>query len=266
MRRRHPVRGSALKSFPVIFLMVGLFFVATQESAAAPVGTSPGYWLVAADGGLFSFGAPFLGNPMTQGPDVCLSPLGSDPWSCKGLATIGNGDGYWFISSETFEGGISAMFSGFGAAEQLLANPAPLAGLNGQVVGAAATDNGAGLLVAASDGGVFTYGDATFFGSEAGAPGVRQIVGVSTSPTIAGYWLVGSNGGVYPFGAAVFFGDMSRVLLNEPVVGMAATPDGGGYWLVAADGGVFAFGDASFLGSMANHHLNAPVAGIAMYP
>ena len=62
MRRRHPVWGSALKSFPVIFLMVGLFFVATQESAAAPVGTSPGYWLVAADVGLFSFGAPFLGS------------------------------------------------------------------------------------------------------------------------------------------------------------------------------------------------------------
>jgi hypothetical protein len=246
--------------------MVAIFFVATEKSAAASVGTSPGYWLVAADGGIFSFGAPFLGNPMTQGPDVCLSPLGSHPWSCKGLATTGDGEGYWFVSSETFEGGISAMVSGFGDAQQFLANPAPLSGLNGQVVDAATTDNGAGLVLAASDGGVFTYGDATFFGSGAGAPDVRPIVGISTSPTIAGYWLVGSNGGIDPFGAAAYYGDMSRVLLNQPVVGMVATPDGGGYWLVASDGGVFAFGDAPFLGSMANKHLNAPVVGIASTP
>ena len=37
--------------------------------------------------------------------------------------------------------------------------------------------------------------------------------------------------------------------LNDPIVGMAATPDGKGYWLVASDGGIFTFGDAPFYGS-----------------
>ena len=36
--------------------------------------------------------------------------------------------------------------------------------------------------------------------------------------------------------------------LNQPIVGMAATPDGGGYWEVASDGGIFSFG-APFYGS-----------------
>ncbi len=257
--------GTALRASLGLFLVSGLFLIVTEESAGATTGVPPGYWLVAGDGGIFSFGAPFFGNPMTKGPDICLSPVESNPSSCKGLATTDSGNGYWLVSSETFEGGTSAMASGFGDA-QLLPNPAPLAGLNRQVVGAATTGHGTGLLLVAADGGVFTYGSATFFGSEAGAMNVTPMVGISTNPSIVGYWLVGANGGVHPFGAAVFYGDMSRLPLNAPVVGMTATPDGGGYWLVAADGGVFAFGDAPFLGSMAGHHLNAPVVGMTATP
>ena len=39
------------------------------------------------------------------------------------------------------------------------------------------------------------------------------------------------------------------IRLNKPIVGMAATPDGKGYWLVASDGGIFTYGDAAFYGS-----------------
>jgi hypothetical protein len=241
---------------------MAIFMVASDASAEVVAGPAPGYWLVGADGGVFSFGAPFFGNPLTNGPNICLTPIASHPWSCQGVAATRSGNGYWLVSSETFEGGTSAMASGFGDA-QLLANPAPLSGLNGPVVAAASTNDGNGLLLAASDGGVFAFGSAAFFGSEPGAQVVAPIVGISTSPGLQGYWLVGANGGVHPFGAAVYHGDTSRIRLNQPVVGINATPDGGGYWLVAADGGVFAFGDAPFLGSMAGHHLNAPVVGIA---
>ncbi len=265
MRPLRLVPGTVLKISLALLLVVAVFLVACEESAGAVSGSAPGYWLVGADGGIFSFGAPFLGNPLSEGPDICLTPIASHPWSCQGMAATGSGNGYWLVSSETFEGGISAMASGFGDAE-LLAQPAPLSGLNGPVVAAASTDHGHGLLLAASDGGVFAYGSAAFFGSEAGAQDAAPIVGISTSPDVEGYWLVGANGGVHPFGAAVYYGDMSRTRLNQPVVGMSATPDGGGYWLVAADGGVFAFGDAPFLGSMAGHHLNAPVVGISATP
>ena len=69
---------------------------------------------------------------------------------------------------------------------------------------------GAGYWLAAGDGGVFTFGDAPFFGS-----------------------IPGRN-----------------ISLNAPVVGMARTLSGKGYWLVAGDGGVFTFGDAPFFGSI----------------
>jgi hypothetical protein len=261
MRLLRLISQAVLKASLTFLLLAAVLLVAGNGSASAVGGSTAGYRLLAEDGGIFSFGVPFLGNPLTKPPDICASPIASHPSSCKGLAPTADGNGYWVVSSETFEGGISAMASGFGDA-QVLPDPAPLSGLNGQVVAVASTDNGSGLLLAASDGGVFTYGSATFFGSLAG---IRHapIVGISATPQSDGYWLVGANGAVSAFGAAVSYGDLSKVPLNRPVVGITATPDGRGYWLTASDGGVFAFGDATFFGSMAAHRLNAPVVGIA---
>ena len=97
----------------------------------------------------------------------------------------------------------------------------------------------------ASDGGVFSYGDAGFFGSTGGDRLTRPIVEVAASPAGRGYWLVASDGGVFAFGDAAFFGSTGGVSLTRPIVGMAASPEGRGYWLVASDGGVFAFNPAS---------------------
>ena len=120
-----------------------------------------------------------------------------------------------------------------------------------------------GTVLAARDGGVFTYGTASFAGSMGGQHLNAPIVGVATTPDGPGYWLVGSDGGVFAFGDASFDGSMGDQSLNAPIVGMAPTRDGKGYWLVASDGGVFAFGDAGFHGSMGGLHLNAPVVGMA---
>ena len=49
----------------------------------------------------------------------------------------------------------------------------------------------------ASDGGVFTYGDAGFFGSAGNVPLSKPIVGMAATPTGKGYWLVASDGGVF---------------------------------------------------------------------
>ena len=73
------------------------------------------------------------------------------------------------------------------------------------------TPSGNGYWIAGSDGGVFTYGDAGFYGS---IPGIQP-----------------------------------PVRLAAPIVGMAATPSGRGYWLLGKDGGVFNFGDARFYGA-----------------
>jgi hypothetical protein len=137
-----------------------------------------------------------------------------------------------------------------------------LTNVNRPVVAMTATPSGQGFWLVGSDGGVFTFGDAGFFGSEAGHPLNAPVVGMAATPSGHGYWLVAADGGVFSFGDAGFLGSESGHPLAAPVVGMAATPSGHGYWLVAADGGVFTFGDAGFFGSMADDQLSNPIAAI----
>ena len=126
------------------------------------------------------------------------------------------------------------------------------------------TDSGYWLV--ASDGGIFTFGDATFYGSTGNVALNKPVVGMAATPDGHGYWLVASDGGIFTFGDATFYGSTGNVALNKPVVGMAATPDGHGYWLVASDGGIFTFGDAAFYGSTGNIALSQPVVGMALRP
>ncbi len=117
-----------------------------------------------------------------------------------------------------------------------------------------------GYWLVGSDGGVFSFGAASFFGSMGGKALNQPIFGMAATPGAGGYWLVASDGGVFAFGDAGFYGSIpglglspadSPILprLNAPIVGIVPSHGGRGYFLVAADGGVFAFGDAKFEGS-----------------
>jgi Bacterial Ig-like domain (group 3)/Immunoglobulin I-set domain len=123
-----------------------------------------------------------------------------------------------------------------------------------------------GYHLVASNGSVYSYGGAPFYGSMGGQTLNKPIVGTATTPGDGGYWLVASDGGIFSFGNAAFYGSMGGKPLNQPIVGMASTFDGKGYWEVASDGGIFAFGDAAFYGSMGGKTLNQPIVGIAATP
>ena len=112
-----------------------------------------------------------------------------------------------------------------------------------------ATPSGAGYRIAGSDGGIFSFGDAQFYGSTGSMTLNKPVVGMAATSDGRGYWLVAADGGIFSFGDAAFYGSTGSIALNQPVVGMAATPGGHGYWLVAGDGGIFSFGDAAFYGS-----------------
>jgi hypothetical protein len=207
-----------------------------------------GYWTVASDGGIFSFGqmgfyGSMGGKPLTQ-PIVGMAPTPSS-------------QGYWLVASD---GGIFSFGdAGFhGSAGNIR--------LTKPVVGMAATPDGGGYWLVASDGGIFTYGDAGFHGSAGNIHLTKPIVGMAATPDGGGYWLVASDGGIFAYGDAGFYGSAGNIHLTKPVVGMAATPDGGGYWLVASDGGIFAYGDAGFHGSAGNIALTQPVVGMAATP
>ena len=139
-------------------------------------------------------------------------------------------------------------------------------GLARPAVGIAVTPSAEGYWLAASDGGIFAFGDARFLGSTGAIRLNQPVVALAATPTGAGYWLVAADGGIFAFGDALFQGSTGALALNMPIVGMASTPTGAGYWLVASDGGIFAFGDAAFRGSTGSLALSRPIVGMASNP
>jgi hypothetical protein len=78
----------------------------------------------------------------------------------------------------------------------------------------------------ASDGGVFTFGDAVFRGAAPERPvkpgSNRKVIAMVPSRTGAGYWQVATGGEVLAFGDAPHLGSPS--MLARDLVGMAAVP------------------------------------------
>jgi hypothetical protein len=230
---------------------------------------------------LFS-GGIYTSTSYAQGYAVCTTPIGpctqTDPnpiLSSYG-SVAGPGGGSWFqdasgndwLDYAAWTAGCTSYSCG--GARRLFVTPiafdaAASGGISFPAVGVAEA-GGAGYWVSASDGGIFSYGDAHFYGSTGALHLNEPVVGMTPTPDGGGYWLVGSDGGIFTFGDAKFYGSTGALHLNAPIVGMAATPDGHGYWLVASDGGIFSFGDARFYGSTGALHLNAPIAGMAVSP
>jgi hypothetical protein len=213
----------------------------TNPAPRTDAGAPKGFWVAAADGGVFAKGsAPFHGSagalPL-QRPVVGMA------------ATPGNG-GYYLVASD---GGIfsygNATFRGSTGGMRL----------NQPIVGMAVTPSAGGYWLVASDGGVFAFGDATFHGSTGAMRLNKPIVGMAPTPSGRGYHLVASDGGIFAFGDAAFHGSTGAMALARPIVGMTPTATGGGYLLAAADGGVFTFGDARFAGGV-------PASGLCRIP
>jgi thermitase len=177
------------------------------------------YWMVGSDGGIFSFGAPFLGS---TGGIRLNRPI-------VGMASTPTHKGYWLVASD---GGIftfgDARFRGSTGGIRL----------NKPIVGMAPTPSGNGYWLVASDGGIFSFGDARFAGSTGSLRLASPIVGMAAAGP-ASYWLVAGDGGMFAFGGAPFHGSAAGSA-PAPVVGMAAGP--GGYWLATRDGHLLPFG------------------------
>ena len=98
----------------------------------------------------------------------------------------------------------------------------PLVGkkLSAPVVAMAAASSGAGYWLVTSDGQVFRFGDARYFGSVAPKnPRAHRLSGSRQRPQDRGYWLVGSDGKVYNFGTAENMGSApaaERSASSEP--------------------------------------------------
>jgi N-acetylmuramoyl-L-alanine amidase len=186
-----------------------------------------GEWLVASDGGVFAFDAPFAGSagdlPLVR-PVVAMTPTTDDR-------------GYWLVASD---GGIFA----FGDASfygSMGGRP-----LDRPIVGMAATPDGRGYWLVASDGGIFAFGDAPFDGSAGGLALESPVVGMQSGGAAGGYRLVAADGGLFSYGTP--FAGSAVGLLSRAAVSLDSS--GTGYRIVSADGSVYAFGGAAFVGTV----------------
>jgi hypothetical protein len=114
-----------------------------------------------------------------------------------------------------------------------------------------------GYWMVGTDGGVFAFGNAGYYGSlpqhHVVVDDIKAVVPTSDGK---GYWMVGADGGVFAFGDAPYLGSLPGVHVHvDDIVAVVPTSDGKGYWMVGADGGVFAFGDAPYLGSLPGLHV-----------
>ncbi len=172
--------------------------------SVAPNTPSPGYQLIAADGGVFNENTPFFGSLANAAP---LGPV-------VGGAPTASGNGYWLVDA-------TGTVTTFGDAltQGSLLNPP-----NKPVVGMTADPATGGYWLVASDGGVFAF-NAPFEGSTGNLTLNKPVVGMAADPATGGYWLVASDGGVFAFNAP-FEGSTGNLTLNKPVVGMVPTTAG----------------------------------------
>ncbi|HET9060176.1 MAG TPA: G1 family glutamic endopeptidase [Acidimicrobiales bacterium] len=167
--------------------------------------TGPGYFLGAPDGGVFAYGADHFAGAASGAED--LAGQSASP------------------------GALAAQLAG-GA-------------LGGPVAAMATTPDKGGYWMMTTTGGVFSFGDAQWYGSLTAMGGVSvPMSAMAPTPDGRGYWLVSLTGGVYSFGDARFAGSCTPSICAFLAVGMVASSSGRGYWLLLQNCEMVPFGDA----------------------
>ena len=164
-----------------------------------PSSDDGGYFMVAADGGVFAFGdARYAGS---------CPGIGGCAGSAVAVMPDNSGNGYWVVTSA---GNIYA----FGDAPYLGAPG------SGTVTSAVASPSGNGYWVLLGNGQVFGYGDAP----DLGAPSSANFNALDPAAAIfpgsdgAGYWVSSALGAVFNFGNAPDDGGMAGTPLNGSII------------------------------------------------
>ena len=132
-------------------------------------GDGSGYWMVASDGGVFSFAAPFRGSMGGQHLNLPVNSMATTP---GGYALSGR-DGGIFNFGSVFHGSVPGVM------------PWPVPGTGPSVVRMDSVRAGGGYLMVSTDGRVMAFGDVPFYGSAMGQlqPG-ETAVDILVSPLV----------------------------------------------------------------------------------
>lgn len=219
-----------------------------------------GYWLVASDGTVYSYGDAVQSPPVGN---ISLKPCSNPGNPAIVGVTAAPGGGFWAFTN------CGSVYNEAGAPwfGSLYANPPTV----DNIAGMAAGSDGSSYWLVGADGKVYAFsqgsGETTtsFSLKPCNNPGNPNIAGATGDLALAGgFWAFTDCGSVYNEGTAPWFGSHYA---NPPTVvnitGMAATPDGQGYWLAGSDGSIYDFGDATASGSFTPQN---PVVGIVANP
>ncbi len=175
-----------------------------------------------ADGG-WGFFPNTLSAPGSTDPDStalviqAIVALGQSPAAPAFVQSGGNPVSSLLSFQLTSGPGSGALFFPGSPTPNVLATYQGVPALAGVDIPFVASFPGRGYWLVAADGGIFSFGDASFFGS-------TGRIRCSTSPswawprrpTVAGYWLVASDGGIFSFGDAAFFGSTGAMPSTSP--------------------------------------------------
>ena len=105
--------------------------------------------------------------------------------------------------------------------------------LNQPVLGMERTRSGKGYWLFASDGGVFTFGDAKFYGSAGSRHLTSPVVAMQRTPAGNGYWMLAPDGDVLrvrrrPQATAT----SAAAPTTAAPARLLVSPSGKGYWIV----------------------------------
>ena len=166
-----------------------------------PSADGRGYFMVAADGGVFAFG-----NAQFEGSCPAIGGCGAP---ARAVVPDGSGGGYWVV---TKWGHVQT----FGNAQ----NYGQPALQDVQVTSAVRTADGRGYWILFRNGVVYRYGDAPSYGSlPAGStPGYDIASAIFPTANDGGYWITTAAGAVYNFGDAPHDGGMAGHHLNGAII------------------------------------------------
>jgi len=156
----------------------------TSNAALVGMAATPdsrGYWLVAANGGIFSFGdAGFSGS---AGGVHLNEPV-------VGMAATSDGRGYWLVAADggIFSFGDAHFYGSTGGLR-----------LNHPVVGMASDPATGGYWLVGADGGIFSF-HAFFYGSQGAQIGPNRFVAICATFGGNGYLLAGQHPANGPVG------------------------------------------------------------------
>ena len=149
---------------------------------------------------------------------ACTADTAGSAGTDVGSVTVNNGS-VPNSASVTFSTAGTYYFAAFYSGDTNNAKAASNCSTELLTVNKATTTPNSGYRFVAADGGIFDYGNATFWGSAGSLHLNAPVVGMAVTPSTNGYWTVASDGGIFNYGDAKFFGSVGSLHLNKPIVG-----------------------------------------------